>query len=69
MSSVATATTLALSITLTGTVYSFLAPFRAKQTKDRTRIQELEEEIIRLKREMRICGIRTSSFEDKKDST
>lgn len=48
--------------------YSFLTPFRVQQEKDVLRIQELEEEILRLKREMRSCGIRTSSSEDKKDS-
>lgn len=62
----------ALFITVSAAIatatYSFLSPFRVQQERDVLRIRELEEEIVRLKREMRSCGIRTSSSEDKKDS-
>lgn len=33
------------------------APLKDQHAKDKERIQVLEEEIVRLKREMRICGI------------
>lgn len=60
--------TVSAAIATATATYSFISPFRVQQEKDVLRIQELEEEIVRLKREMRSCGIRTSSSEDKKDS-
>jgi hypothetical protein len=35
----------------------FYLPLKDQHAKDKERIQALEEEIVRLKREMRICGI------------
>lgn len=37
--------------------------FRTHLKKEQDKTMELEEEIVRLKREMRVCGIRTSSEE------
>lgn len=47
------------SITLIGfySVQNYYLPLKDQQTKDKEHIQALEEEIVRLKREMRICGI------------
>jgi hypothetical protein len=43
----------------------YYIPMKNDRTRDRERIQELEEEIVRLKREMRICGIRITSEDSK----
>ncbi len=51
-----------------GSIYTlreYYIPMQNGRTRDRERIQELEEEIVRLKREMRICGIRIASEDSK----
>ena len=49
-------TSLALALGLCH-VKEYYLPLKDQHTKDKERIQALEEEIVRLKREMRICGI------------
>jgi hypothetical protein len=39
------------------TIRTYYLPMKEENIKDKERIQSLEEEIVRLKREMRICGI------------
>jgi hypothetical protein len=49
---------------LTGGAYAlreYYLPIKNEYVRDREQIRELEEEIVRLKREMQICGIRTTS--------
>jgi len=70
MSTTTATTVLSLGIgALVGGVYAlreYYIPIRTRVTRDKQRIQELEEEIVRLKREMRICGIRLGDGEDSK---
>lgn len=46
-----------LALALGYHVKEYYLPLKDQHTKDKERIQALEEEIVRLKREMRICGI------------
>lgn len=39
------------------TLQEYYLPLKHQHAKDKERIRALEEEIVRLKREMRICGI------------
>ncbi len=48
-----------------GALREYYLPMKHCYERDKKRIHELEEEILRLKREMRICGIRIPSEDSK----
>jgi hypothetical protein len=60
--------TIGTGIVLGSFYFPMKQSYERDKERDRARINELEEEVFRLKREMRICGIlgRNTEFEDSK---